>query len=228
MQCPRGIKNLYIRFFDHSKAFDKVSRVLLIKSLINMGIGACLVEAIKATYSVTRCVLKGFGKLSDVFRTSGIKQGAPLSVILFIIFMDDLIDVLKQKCVNEFLIHNLHALLHADDTLVFSFARDLFIIKCNILIDSFHAKKQQLNLSKSSYMILDASDIHVKADLKLKSGWLPYSSTSIYLDVLFTGNGIPGNDINRHTLDKSKSVSIKLANFLTNTYMLLLQLSLKY
>ena len=66
-------------------------------------------------------------------------------------------------------------------------------------------KKLQLNLSKSSYMIL-----------KLKSGWLPYSSTSIYLGVLFTDNGILGNDINRHTLDKSKSVSIKLANFVTN------------
>ena len=89
-------KPLYIGFFDLSKAFDKVSRVLLIKSLINMGIGACLLEAIKATYSVTRCVLKGFGKLSDVFQTfSGIKQGAPSSVILFIIFMDDVIDVLK-------------------------------------------------------------------------------------------------------------------------------------
>ena len=170
-------KPLYIGFFDLSKAFDNVSRVLLIKSLINMGIGACLLEAIKTTSSLTRCVLKGFGKLSDVFQSfSRIKQGAPSSVILFIIFMDDVIDVLKQKCVNEFLIQNLHALLHADDTLVFSFARHLFIIKCNILIDSFHAKKLQLNLSKSSYMILHASDIHVKVDLKLKSGWLPYSS----------------------------------------------------
>ena len=103
-----------------------------------------------------------------------------------------------------------------NDTLVFSFARHLFIIKCNILIDSFHAKKLHLNISKSSYMILHASDIHVKVDLKLKSGWLPYSSTSIYLGVLFTDNGIVGNDINRHTLDKSKSVSIKLANFVTN------------
>ena len=70
-----------------------------------MGIGACLLEARKATYSVTRCVLKGFGKLSDVFQTFPvIKQGAPSSVILFIILMDDVIDVLKQKCVNEFVI----------------------------------------------------------------------------------------------------------------------------
>ena len=52
--------------------------------------------------------------------------------------------------------------------------------------------------------------------IRLYSGWLPYSSTSMYLGVLFTDNGIVGNDIHRHTLDKSKSVSIKLANFVTN------------
>ena len=90
------------------------------------------------SYKVTRCVLKGFGKLSDLFQTfSGIRQGAPSSVILFIIFMDDVIKILKEKCVNEFLIANLHSFLHADDTL-FSFDRQLFIDKCNILIDTFH------------------------------------------------------------------------------------------
>lgn len=210
-------KSFYIGFFDLSKAFDKVSRVLLIKSLIKMGIGSCLLEAIKATYKVTRCVLKGFGKLSDVFLTfSGIKQGAPSSVILFIIFMDDVIDVLKEKCVNELLLNNLHALLHADDTLVFSFDRDLFIAKCNILIDSFHEKKLQLNLKKSSYMIIDTSKSVIKVDLKLKSGWLPYSATTIYLGALFNDAGLISSDINQHASDKNKSVSIKLANFVTN------------
>ena len=98
---------------------------------------SCLLEAIKAN----RCILKSFGKISDVFRTfSGIKQGAPSSVILFIIFMDDVIVSLKDKCINEFLIGNLHALLHADDTLVFSLNRDMFIEKCNILIDSNYKK----------------------------------------------------------------------------------------
>ena len=98
----------------------------MIKSLIKKGISACLLETITATSSVKRFGLKGFEKLSDGFQTfSGIKQGAPSSVILFIIFTDN-VKVLKQKHVNEFYIQNLH---HADDTLVFSFACDPFIIK---------------------------------------------------------------------------------------------------
>ena len=210
-------KTLYIGFFDLSKAFDKVSRVLMLKSLIKLGIGSCLLEAIKSTYKVTRCVLNGFGKLSDVFATfSGIKQGAPSSVILFIIFMDDVISTLKEKCINEFLIKNLHILLHADDTVIFSFDHELFVFKCNALIDSFHVKKLQLNLKKSCYMIVYAKSEGDKVLLKLKSGWLPYASSTIYLGSLFSDSGLIGNDITQHAVNKSKGVDIKLANFITN------------
>ena len=182
-----------------------------------MGIASCLLEAIKATYKITRCALKGFGKLSDVFQThSGIKQGAPSSVILFIIFMDDLIDNLKNKCVDESIIKNLHSLLHADDTLVLSLERNLFIAKCNNLIDSFHVKKLQLNLKKSLYMIVNRSNNDDRIDIKLKSGWLPYAASTIYLGALFTDTGILSSDIQQHAINKNKSVSIKFASFVIN------------
>ena len=68
------------------------------KSLVKMGVGSCLLQAIKAMHTVTRCVLKSCGKQSDVFRTySGIKQGTPSSVTLFIIFMNDIVGILKEK-----------------------------------------------------------------------------------------------------------------------------------
>ena len=215
--CKRYDKPLYIGFFDLSKAFDKVSRILLIKSLINMGIGSCLLNAIKASYRATRCVLKGFGKLSDIFMTfSGIKQGAPSSVVLFIIFMDDVVSTLKTKCVDEFLLKNLHVLLHADDTVLLSLNRKLFITKCNILIEAFSEKKLQLNLGKSAYMIINPKCSDDRVHIKLKSGWLPYSSCYTYLGVPFSDTGIIHRDIEQHVKDKNKSVSVKLANFIIN------------
>ena len=136
----RHKKSLFIGFFDLSKAFDKVSRVQLLKCLTKLGVGACLLEALKLMYLCTRCVLKSAGKLSDIFHAySGIKQGAPSSVILFI-FMDDVIDTLKEKCVNEFIINNLHCLLHADDTLVMSLDFTCFVHKCNVLVNCFTKK----------------------------------------------------------------------------------------
>ena len=65
---------LFIGFFDLEKAFDKVYRPLLLMSLIKLGIGSALFYAIKAMYSVTKCIIKSGKKLSDVFLThSGIK-----------------------------------------------------------------------------------------------------------------------------------------------------------
>ena len=129
---------LYIAFFDLSKAFDRVSRYLLLKTLIRMGIGSVMLNALMRMYSRTRCVLKGFEKLSEVVEMhTGIKQGASSSVILFITFLDDIIDGLKEKCAAEAIINDLHCLLHAVDTLLSSTSRDLFVKKCDILIDLF-------------------------------------------------------------------------------------------
>ena len=89
---------LYVGFFDLSKAFDRVSRYLLLKQLVKLGVGSVMFNAIRSMYMVTRCVLKGFGKLSEVIEMhTGIKQGASSSVILFIIFKDDIVQTLKIK-----------------------------------------------------------------------------------------------------------------------------------
>ena len=87
-----------IGFFNLEMAFDKVSVPLLLMSLIKLGIGSALFYAIKAMYSVTKCIIKSGKKLCDVFLThSGIKQGAPSSVILFIIlWMNSLILCMKN------------------------------------------------------------------------------------------------------------------------------------
>ena len=59
----------YIEFFDLSKAFNKVSRFLLLKTLVKLGIGNVMLQSLKSLYSTTRCILKCFGKVSDVFQT---------------------------------------------------------------------------------------------------------------------------------------------------------------
>ena len=121
-------KTLYIGFFDLSKAFGRVSRYLLSKRLLKLGVGSVLFYALKSVYSVTKCILKGFGKISEVFEThTGIKQGASSSVILFIIFMDDIKDVLNKNCLIEPILKDLHSLLHADNTAVLSTELQLFI-----------------------------------------------------------------------------------------------------
>ena len=208
---------LFIGFFDLEKAFDKVSRPELLKSLIKLGIGSGLLNAIKAMYSVTKCSVKVGNKLSEVFNSySGIKQGAPSSVILFIIFMDGFIDIVRQKCVKEPILDLLHLLLHADDMAVLSTNRELFIKKCNVLIDAFEEKKVTLNLKKSGFLVINPSSEDDRRIIKLKNGWLNYCSEYVYLGVIISDEGTVGNDIDLHVKDRQKTVLVKLSNFVHN------------
>ena len=208
---------LFIGFFDLAKAFDRVSRPLLLKSLIKLGIGSVLFNAIKAMYSCTKCIIKVGNKLSDVFQTySGIKQGAPSSVILFVIFMDGFIDVVREKCIREQVIELLHILLHADDTAVLSTNRLLFIKKCNVLLAAFKEKKVSLNLGKSGFLVINPKNQDDRCNIKLESGWLKYCSSYVYLGVIFSDNGAVSTDVNLHVCQRQKSVFVKLANFIRN------------
>ena len=104
-----------------------------------MGIDATILEVLKCMYKTTRSAFDTF---------TGIKQGASSSVILFIAFMDDIIDHLKEKCVDEPVLRNLHCLLQADDALILSTNRKLFPNKCNNLITCLISRKGLL-ISKS-------------------------------------------------------------------------------
>ena len=205
---------LYVGFFDLSKAFDRVSRYLLLKTLVRMGIGSVMLNALKRMYLCTRCVLKGFGKLSEVFEMhTGIKQGASSSVILFITFLDDVIDHLKERCIAEPIINDLHCLLHADDTLLLSTNRELFVKKCDILIELFHAKKMSLNYKKSGYMIINGKLDDIKCNLKIKTGLLSYKKFQKYLGAIFSDTGVVKEDVSLFLAEKNKQVFVKLANF---------------
>ena len=201
---------LYIGFFDLSKAFDRVSRYLLLKQLVKLGIGGVIFYTLKSTYAVTRCVLRGFGKLSEVFQTyTGIKQGASSSVILFILFLDDIIDYLRNNCLIEPVLNDLHCLLHADDTLIISTNRTNFIHKCNLLVDILREKKMLLNYKKSGFMIINGNKNDLKCTISLKSGWLKYKKEQKYLGAIFSDTGVLKYDVSLFLAKKKKEVNGK-------------------
>ena len=106
------------------------------------------------------------GKYSPQFNTTcGIRQGAPSSSLLFLIFINDLIDYVRNRYVNEALIEAIHVLLHADDTLIVNTDRLLFKKKCNIMLDYFMENKLRLNLGKSGYLLINGK----RNDKKVRS-----------------------------------------------------------
>lgn len=204
---------LYIGFFDIEKAFDKVSRFLLLQKLIKCGIGFVMFNALKYIYTRTSCILNFNGNNSaELCTSSGIRQGAPSSSWLFIIFINDLVDYIRARCVSGPLIELMHILLHADDTLILSTKRSLFIQKCNFILDYFKENKLKLNLGKSNYLIINGKNIE-KSMIILNNGPIEYSSVIKYLAYLISDTGKINNDVKLNVQSKRSNITIKYSTF---------------
>ena len=100
--------------------------------------------------------------------------------MLFIGFIDDIVEYLEERCPPEQLLDDLHCLLHADDTAILSTDRVLFVNKCNHMLDYFEENSLSLNLSKSGFLVINGSPEH-KKNLHLKNGIIECKNILTYL-----------------------------------------------
>ena len=88
-------KSTYCAFIDFKKAFDTVNQGILWHKLHHIGIKDKLFSAIKGLYDKVICTVRINGFNTDWFTVKcGLKQGCPLSPVLFSFFINDL----EYKC----------------------------------------------------------------------------------------------------------------------------------
>ena len=171
-----------------------------------------MLNALKSIYTMTSCILNLNGKFFTTFSTScGIRQGAPSSSWLFIVFIKNVIDHIRHRCVSEPLIEITHVLLHADDTLILSTDRSLFIKKCNSMLKYFEENKLKLNLGKSGYLIIHGKNIDIKSPIYLDNGLLNYKSEIVSLRLIFSDPGKIGNDIKLNIQSKRSNITVNIS-----------------
>ena len=88
---------LYIIFVDFSQAYDKVSRVVLFSILKHLGCGAVMLLALISMYKTTQSIIG----TAIVSASVGVRQGSPTSCLLFVLFVNDMIQLFKQRCGPE-------------------------------------------------------------------------------------------------------------------------------
>ena len=98
-----------IIYTDFSKAFDKVPHQRLLKKMENLGIAGNTLQWIKSFLSDRKQRVRVENEFSSWTSVkSGIPQGSVLGPILFVMFINDMLDIVKSMC-----------LLFADDAKIF-------------------------------------------------------------------------------------------------------------
>ena len=117
-------KPLFCCFVDFKKAYDSVDRRLLLQRLASLGIWGTMLTSIAAMYRNVPLHARVDGKVGPAFQSSiGVKQGDPLSPLLFGLFIDELEDFVRQRLPNsgaQVGPSKCQLLLYADDVVLFA------------------------------------------------------------------------------------------------------------
>ena len=76
-------------------AYDRVPRTVLFRILKGIGCGAVMLSVLVSMYSVTHSIVG----TAIVTASIGVRQGSPTSCLLFTIFVNDLIALIKNEWV---------------------------------------------------------------------------------------------------------------------------------
>ncbi|TWW68274.1 R2DM Retrovirus-related Pol polyprotein from type II retrotransposable element [Takifugu flavidus] len=176
---------VHMCFVDLEKAYDRVPRSILWGVLREYGVEGPLIRAVQSLYQRSRSLVRIASCKSDSFPVRvGLRQGCPLSPVLFITFMDRISRRSRGVEGVEFGGRKISSLLFADDVVLLAPSnRDLqqmlgrFATECE-------AAGMRISTSKSESMVLARKK--VECLLRVGEEVLPQVEEFKNLGILFT------------------------------------------
>ncbi|OJT01797.1 Transposon TX1 uncharacterized 149 kDa protein [Trametes pubescens] len=148
---------------DQEKAYDKISHDYLWRVLAKFGIPQEFTNIVRALYSsaVTSVAINGVtSKTYRIYR--GVRQGDPLSCLLFDLAIEPLSAMIRKSPIHGFNIPNstvaLKATLFADDTTVYLSAADDFSALQRVLDIWCSAAKAKFNIKKTEIIPIGSKE----------------------------------------------------------------------
>ncbi|KAK3566414.1 hypothetical protein QTP86_032266 [Hemibagrus guttatus] len=187
---------VHMCFVDLEKAFNRVSRGILWEVLWEYGVRGPLLRAVRSLYNRSRSLGHIASCKSDLFPVHvGLRQGCPLSPVLFIVFMDRVSRRSQGPEGVRFGDHRISSLIFADDVVLLApssldlqHALGHFAAECE-------AAGMRVSTSKSEAMVLDRKK--VACTLQVGGEVLTQVEEFKYLGVLFTSEGRMDHEIDR-------------------------------
>ena len=199
---------LFVTFVDFSQAYDRVPRHVLFGVLRRLGCGSIMLCALIAMYNVTESWI-GSVMISV---TLGVRQGSPTSCLLFIIFMDDLIRMIKEGNVCDGFLQCLHILVMMDDTVLLSTSRHGMVRKLTQLQNYCTQYGMAINQSKTQFFVINGTSRDVEP-MVVDGIAVRHCDLYIYLGSPFTSDGSPSSAVKAHAKLKLPHV-LKFVSFL--------------
>jgi len=187
-------KHLFAAFIDFKQAYDSVDRTRLWEHLrTNVGLPPVLLRAFKALYEGDSYIVVDGTKRSDpIFPQKGVKQGCPLSPLLFSMFINDLkitevgLGVkLKSPDGNEVFLTDV---LYADDLALLG-EQEVQVQRMLDLLKSYvDSKGLVVNIEKCRVMCFNQGGIPVQVQLRYDGALIKQVEDFRYLGMVFTSD----------------------------------------
>ena len=185
-------QKLYCVFIDYEKCFDKIDRSLLWHKLLSEHLNCKLVRAIKSMYNTVKSCVRYKSSYSSFFSsTIGLKQGDPSSPLLFMLFVNDIIDNINADLNNIFTINELKLflILYADDQVVFATSPETLQSLLRDIEDYCNAFGLRINTNKTKAMIFENGRYFSYHDFYIYGQKLEIVESFKYLGITFFKNG---------------------------------------
>ena len=180
---------VYAAFIDFRKAYDSIVRPILWKSLLSLGLHGPILDTLMAMYERTDVRVRCDGQLGDSFLSLlGVKQGDPLSPLLFGLFIDRIEKYLSIKCPGKG-VHLcgklLQVLLYADDLVLLAESPADLQMLLDALYDFCRLNGMQVNIKKSDLLVFNPPTSFIKPPIYYNGVELNWQSSFIYLGMIF-------------------------------------------
>ena len=185
-------KKIYCSFIDFKKCFDYVYRNGVWYKLIQQGVSSKMVKMLQSMYYAVKSCVRVNGVLTDYFDSyMGVKQGEPLSPLLFVFFVNDMYQSLQTDNADVFTLEEIqiYLLLFVDDTVLFSYSKE----DLQTLLDKLHSYcinwGISVNTDKTVSMVFKKGTRPENVDVFYNRIKLKNVSNFTYLGVTLSFNG---------------------------------------
>jgi hypothetical protein len=190
-------KPIYTAFIDFRKAYDSINRNILWNSLRSLGLHGRMMDTIISMYKNINIRVRLNGQLGDSFSSLlGVKQGDPLSPLLFGLFIDRLESYLTSEHPHIGVILNeslLNLLLYADDLVLMAETSEDLQTLLNSLSTFCDINSMTVNVKKTEALIFNPSSLTLPHPVQYNGSNLDWKHSFIYLGIIYNDiNGIQG------------------------------------